>query len=466
MPRVAVRAAGQAGADDGHDGGCPRGARCSRSSPATRPIPWSPRRSRCPRARRSPRRRTPSRSLSAAGRASCSPWRRVARKAHLHGSRRDVSAADGQGYRRLTRGRPRPDPRAQRERRALLVRRTRSAASAGAPATGSAALLLPRSARGLHDRRLPARPRSSVARRFRPAATSQPARRRPRLAAPRRGDPRHARATNAATTRPSARVDSASSSASGLGDLVGAAARLGTGTLVMTGGGSLALAAGGPRRAMGARAGSRPAGRAQARSGSRRGLPSAGVLLSFDDGPHPEGTPAVLAGSSTVPGRLAVFFVSGEQVSNATRSSCPRSPLRATRSPSTATGTKPAASGAAGLLADDTRPRPCDRRRRSRRLAASLPSSARRVQPDRAAADPRARSRAAALVEVGSRLGTRARPPRRSPLMPPRDSAPATSCCSTTLITTAQTEAGGQPPQRFALIVERIAAAGLEAASV
>jgi peptidoglycan-N-acetylglucosamine deacetylase len=42
-------------------------------------------------------------------------------------------------------------------------------------------------------------------------------------------------------------------------------------------------------------------------------LPSTrGVLLSFDDGPHPHGTPAVLAELETA-GAPAVFFVSGEQ---------------------------------------------------------------------------------------------------------------------------------------------------------
>ena len=43
------------------------------------------------------------------------------------------------------------------------------------------------------------------------------------------------------------------------------------------------------------------------------GLASDGVLLTFDDGPHPEGTPAVLTELDRV-GASAVFFVSGEQV--------------------------------------------------------------------------------------------------------------------------------------------------------
>ena len=42
-------------------------------------------------------------------------------------------------------------------------------------------------------------------------------------------------------------------------------------------------------------------------------VPSArGVLLSFDDGPHPQGTPAVLAALDRA-AAPAVFFVSGEQ---------------------------------------------------------------------------------------------------------------------------------------------------------
>jgi peptidoglycan/xylan/chitin deacetylase (PgdA/CDA1 family) len=45
--------------------------------------------------------------------------------------------------------------------------------------------------------------------------------------------------------------------------------------------------------------------------GVQRRLPSAGVVLTFDDGPHPEGTPAVLDALGDAP---AVFFLVGEQV--------------------------------------------------------------------------------------------------------------------------------------------------------
>jgi peptidoglycan/xylan/chitin deacetylase (PgdA/CDA1 family) len=42
-----------------------------------------------------------------------------------------------------------------------------------------------------------------------------------------------------------------------------------------------------------------------------RRLPGAGVTLTFDDGPHPEGTPAVL---DALGDRKATFFMVGEQV--------------------------------------------------------------------------------------------------------------------------------------------------------
>jgi peptidoglycan-N-acetylglucosamine deacetylase len=45
--------------------------------------------------------------------------------------------------------------------------------------------------------------------------------------------------------------------------------------------------------------------------GIPRRVPGEGVLLTFDDGPHPEGTPAVL---EALAGRKAVFFMVGEQV--------------------------------------------------------------------------------------------------------------------------------------------------------
>jgi peptidoglycan/xylan/chitin deacetylase (PgdA/CDA1 family) len=47
--------------------------------------------------------------------------------------------------------------------------------------------------------------------------------------------------------------------------------------------------------------------------GIERTTPARGVVLTFDDGPHPEGTPAVLAALADA-GARATFFVVGEQV--------------------------------------------------------------------------------------------------------------------------------------------------------
>jgi len=47
--------------------------------------------------------------------------------------------------------------------------------------------------------------------------------------------------------------------------------------------------------------------------GVRATVPGGGVVLTFDDGPHRDGTPAVLAALERL-GRPAVFFLVGEQV--------------------------------------------------------------------------------------------------------------------------------------------------------
>ena len=51
--------------------------------------------------------------------------------------------------------------------------------------------------------------------------------------------------------------------------------------------------------------------RAAEKAGLARRLPGGGIALSFDDGPHPEGTPAVLDALGDV---RATFFLAGEQV--------------------------------------------------------------------------------------------------------------------------------------------------------
>jgi peptidoglycan/xylan/chitin deacetylase (PgdA/CDA1 family) len=83
----------------------------------------------------------------------------------------------------------------------------------------------------------------------------------------------------------------------------------------MTGGRAVALAAGASLVVQWAPA----LAAVQPRAARALGIPATlasrrGVLLSFDDGPHPEGTPAMLAELADA-GASAVFFVSGEQVS-------------------------------------------------------------------------------------------------------------------------------------------------------
>ena len=91
------------------------------------------------------------------------------------------------------------------------------------------------------------------------------------------------------------------------------------------------------------------------------------MLLTFDDGPHPDGTPAVLAELDRV-GASAVFFVSGEQVE---------------RYPELV---------------------PRDHRRRPRARAARLPpSDAAPVEPRRLLADDMRRALDAVAAAAGSR---------------------------------------------------------------
>ena len=73
--------------------------------------------------------------------------------------------------------------------------------------------------------------------------------------------------------------------------------------------------------------------------GIRRRLDGPGIALTFDDGPHPQGTPAVLAELARH-GVPATFFLVGEQVERDPSLWRPRSSRRATRSPSTATPTR------------------------------------------------------------------------------------------------------------------------------
>ena len=128
-----------------------------------------------------------------------------------------------------------------------------------------------------------------------------------------------------------------------------------------------------------------------------------GIAVTFDDGPHPEGTPAVLealaeAGATrhVLPRRRAGRALAADRRPDRRRG--PRDRAARVHPP------PPAAPHAVGA-----RPRPRARARRDRRRhrarADLLPASLRRVQ--RRGAEPRARAgaRAAALVALGPRLG-------------------------------------------------------------
>jgi peptidoglycan/xylan/chitin deacetylase (PgdA/CDA1 family) len=75
----------------------------------------------------------------------------------------------------------------------------------------------------------------------------------------------------------------------------------------------LAVAAGGAVAAQWSPAAAAVLPGAAALFGIRTTLAGNGVLLTFDDGPHPDGTPAVLAELDRI-GASAAFFVTGEQV--------------------------------------------------------------------------------------------------------------------------------------------------------
>ena len=105
--------------------------------------------------------------------------------------------------------------------------------------------------------------------------------------------------------------------------MIAAAAALGVGAVAIPHAGP-ALAPIVPAVERGARAGA-----------ARRGAD--GVALTFDDGPHPQGTPAVLEILREA-GATATFFLAGEQVERGRRWS-PRSSPPVTGSSSTATVT-------------------------------------------------------------------------------------------------------------------------------
>ena len=142
------------------------------------------------------------------------------------------------------------------------------------------------------------------------------------------------------------------------------------------------------------------------------GLP--GVALTFDDGPHPEGTPAVLDALGAGAARARPSSSCGEQVRRdpALRARDRRG--RARGGPARLPPPLPAAPGPAGARgrprarARGDRPTPPDVR------AGALPPALRDLQHRRPGARAPPRLARPAVVALGPRLARRARPPRRS----------------------------------------------------
>ena len=171
-----------------------------------------------------------------------------------------------------------------------------------------------------------------------------------------------------------------------------------------------------------------------------------GVALTFDDGPHPEGTPAVLDAARPPRRRRHVL----------PRRRAGRAPARAGQAHrrGRARGRDPRlpphAAAAAAHEGARRRPRPLrrDDRGRDRRRADPLPAALRRLQLGRARARARARLAPAALVDVGPRLAAAHERPPRSRGSRREAYAPATSCCCTTPTPTARRIPGGEPLRR------------------
>ena len=299
---------------------------------------------------------------------------------------------------------------------------------------------VPRAARGVHDHGLPA---GAAPRRRADPGRVQPdsPRLRSRRGALGRGDPGHAgrrarrRPGSSAGGGPDARALRARR-------LLGPAAP-GAGTLDVKALRPFAVAAGGALAAHWSPAVAVVLPSAAAVFGIPTTVAGGGVLLTFDDGPHPDGTPAILSELDRV-GASAVFFVSGEQVE---------------RYPELVREIA-AAGHELGLHGY----RHQTRRQWSRGLLAADTRRALRPYPTAAGVEPRlyrpphgvfSLAGVRLIRELGlepllwSKWGRdweRGPPSRRSPPTPLRASRPATSYCSTTPITTPRPGAGGRPP--------------------
>ena len=184
---------------------------------------------------------------------------------------------------------------------------------------------------------------------------------------------------------------------------------------------------------------------------------AAGVALTFDDGPHPQGTPATLRRSLAAAGARATFFLVGEQVraypalaaeivAAGHEVARPRRPppqpaarSRRGRSPTTWTAPPPRSARSPGAR----------RRCTARRTASTRTPGLALVR--------RARLAPAAVVALGPRLvdarRRRGRSPRGSRATWPR----ATSCCCTTPTGTATRARGAATVAALPRVLERIA---------
>ncbi len=212
-----------------------------------------------------------------------------------------------------------------------------------------------------------------------------------------------------------------------------------------------------------ARAARRRDGRAAARAraaASRIAPPAArGYALTFDDGPHPQGTPAVLEMLARERVR-ATFFLVGEQV---------------LRNPALAREIADAGHGIAlhchrhrNLLRLTPRQVREDIARAEDAIAAHTGCSPTLYRPPYGvlnAAALRARARArlahAAVEPLGPRLGGARHPRRRSPRASPTAPARARCCCCTTPTTTRRPDSWRRTAAALPRVLETLAERGL-----
>ena len=169
-----------------------------------------------------------------------------------------------------------------------------------------------------------------------------------------------------------------------------------------------------------------------------------GVALTFDDGPHPQGTPAILEALREA-GAVATFFLAGEQVARRPAlvaeivAAGHRVELHCHRH------RNQLRLSAGQLLADAERARAAIEEAGGQAVA-RLPPALRDLQRRRPAGGAEPRLAAGAVVAVGAGLGSPRHARRRSPRRATAAPAPGTSCSCTTPTTTARRAPGSAPP--------------------